>query len=793
MTGKKRDVLAAALFVAVTLVIFRPYFFSRQIPFPANLLVSSFEPWTSYPHPDYPHGAPNKPMGFDNLRIYYPLKTLVIDLVKRGQVPLWNPYAFAGNTLLGTYQSAIFHPLGWLFFVLPQIDAWSVIVILQPFLTAWFMYLFLRTLGLGWGGSIFGAFTFALSGFSIVWWEESYMSGYSMMALPLVLYAIERLGKKIDRWGFFLLVVSMVWSIVSGWFQMTIYVFLFTGLWTAYRIKTRNLPLRALPVIIAAAGIALAISGVHLIPSLEAYLYSARGTSDAKYLFDAYLLPLKNLVTLFAPDFFGNPGVYTYFETGFYYERMLYFGIIPFFLAVFVCLFGWRHRPARFWIVLFFVFLSLGFSLPTSWFLLYSLKLPFVSVLIPSRIFFLSTFCGSVLAAYGLEAWFGEKNRLAKLATTALLFLGLAGVWIWALVLKQQDPDGASQLVMVRSLLVPTAMVGVGVALLWMSVLTRVRRIVLALTVATSVAGSLYFAGKYIYFSDRRLAYPDTPVVKKLREVIGTNRFWSFGIGHIENNLATQFQLQSPEGYDSIFPRRYGELLAAASHKGELIKDIARADALISSTDRIDQVLSDPYRVRILAILGARYIVASNTAPKHVDEKMVPPRQLRPVWQDSAYTIFENQTALPRAFLVGDVEVIPEGQNILNRLFDPNFDPARSVVLESAIAGFIPTEGVVGDAEIVDYQPNSVVVDVSASNPAILFLSDSYYPGWRATVDNVPTAIYRANYSFRAVTVPPGVHEVAFDYQPDSWTFGLVTTGAGILALATAIIVLKKR
>lgn len=71
----------------------------------------------------------------------------------------------------------------------------------------------------------------------------------------------------------------------------------------------------------------------------------------------------------------------------------------------------------------------------------------------------------------------------------------------------------------------------------------------------------------------------------------------------------------------------------------------------------------------------------------------------------------------------------------------------------------------------------------------ILFLSDNFYPGWTATIDDQPTPIYRANYTFRAVVVPAGKHEVKFIYQPLSVKLGLIISAVSLLMVG---IYLKK-
>jgi uncharacterized membrane protein YfhO len=70
----------------------------------------------------------------------------------------------------------------------------------------------------------------------------------------------------------------------------------------------------------------------------------------------------------------------------------------------------------------------------------------------------------------------------------------------------------------------------------------------------------------------------------------------------------------------------------------------------------------------------------------------------------------------------------------------------------------------------------------------MLVLSDNYYPvGWQAYIDNQPVKTYRANYCFRAISIPAGSHQVEFRFHSKAFTRGLWTS---ITALAVAVALL---
>jgi uncharacterized membrane protein YfhO len=75
-----------------------------------------------------------------------------------------------------------------------------------------------------------------------------------------------------------------------------------------------------------------------------------------------------------------------------------------------------------------------------------------------------------------------------------------------------------------------------------------------------------------------------------------------------------------------------------------------------------------------------------------------------------------------------------------------------------------------------------------------MFLSETYYPGWRAKVDGREARIFPADYAFRAVFVPAGRHEISFWYQPVSFRTGVyVSISAALVFLISAAAALTRK
>lgn len=60
----------------------------------------------------------------------------------------------------------------------------------------------------------------------------------------------------------------------------------------------------------------------------------------------------------------------------------------------------------------------------------------------------------------------------------------------------------------------------------------------------------------------------------------------------------------------------------------------------------------------------------------------------------------------------------------------------------------------------------SVIPKVYLSTPAFLLFSDSFYPGWQALDNGMPTKIDMADRLLRAVFLQEGTHDVSFEYKP---------------------------
>lgn len=157
--------------------------------------------------------------------------------------------------------------------------------------------------------------------------------------------------------------------------------------------------------------------------------------------------------------------------------------------------------------------------------------------------------------------------------------------------------------------------------------------------------------------------------------------------------------------------------------------------------------------------------------------------------------VYENPTALPRAYLVEEVITTSDSTGALTAFRTAGFDPARTAVVYDETPLEVPESPLQGTATIVEEDPDRVVVRTIASRPAFLVLADNYFAGWHASIGGEEIPIRRTNHTFRGVPVPAGESEVIFEYRPADLYLGfyIYLAGFGLLGLYGVIWLVRAR
>lgn len=754
------------LIFTVWFIFSSPYFLQQKVPFSSTYQVNFFSPWNAYPGFSSP--VKNNAMP-DVISQIYPWKTFTIDTYKNLQIPLWNPYSFSGTPHLANYQSAVLSPFNILFLLLPFIDAWSLLVLLQPLLAGLFMYAFLRSLKITKEGSVIGAIAFMFCGFITTWMAYGTL-GYAILFLPLALFAIEKYYQTGKSKFLILLSFTFPLSFFSGHFQVSLYFFLFIILYLFYKLitekdKKSSLQLFLYPVF----GVLLSLP--QLFPSIELYAQTLRSSIFQKI----EVIPWGYLPTFIAPDFFGNP-VTRNDWFGHYAEWNAYIGVFPLMLS-FYAIFVQRTKAVLFFAFISLMTLLLSFQTPILD-ILVSLKIPVLSTSAASRIIVIFSFCMSVLAGFGLDSLMEHvKSKKTKPVLYWFLSFFLVFTSVWVIILLKLFIPVDKILISKQNFILPTILFAFSfltIFLFFFSLrIKQTKKYIYLLPLILIVIISfdlLRFANKWMPFESKNLMYPQIPIAKEFAKISGVNRVF----GNLGGEATTYYKLPSVQGYDAVYIKRYGEFIASLEN-GKL-QQSARSVVLFPKYGL--------YTKQALNFLGIKYIiykVADGHSPWTFPSWEYKDGIFSLLYNDGNYQVLENKEVFPRAFLVSKYIVENNSQKILNKMFAKNFDLRTTVILENDPKLKLNSSG--GTTKIVSYAPNKIIINTTSDGNSLLFLSDTYYPGWEAFIDGKKSQIYRTDYTFRSVFVPKGNHIIEFIYNPLSFWLGVIFAVLGLILI----------
>lgn len=810
---------AVFILILVALLAFFPAFFGK-VPLNARNLVAFFSPWYYEKFEGFPAGVPSKPGMLDQLRIYYPYMKLTQESYRRGELPLWNPYNFAGNPHMAEWQSGVFYPLHVLLLFLPLPVYWTLYQVTGFLFAGVFTYLFLTNLRLRKIPSLIGAASFMLSSFMSTWNMEVITAPHSILWLPLILLAIDKVTQKDRRMRRWWLVglAGLVLSILSGYWQTTFYVMAVSVTYALYRATGNLSELKIKRIhlsILAWIPLALLLTSFHLLPTWELYQRSSRPsinlTDELKNIHLSYLLPARHLVTLLIPDYYGHPTTRNYFANvggGWYYEHVLFIGTIPAIFALTSLVAAIRFRTLRtkrdiwFWWLIALVAGSFSFKLPwAEW--VYQAQVPVLSTGIANRVLFVSAFSLSVLAAFGFDMLYRKRfQKLVFTTTTAglLIIAGIVAVTWFSRSSFSAEKLGNTEfplgyITSIRNSILPMLLLSAAVTSLFLydrkantlpvSKLKRTVSLCSGVILILAIAQNLYQHHKFTAFSENKFVYPEHPVISWLQSNASVNRYAGYNGQLTNSNFATYFGIYAVDGYDSLNDYRR-TMLIYSSETSSLKKDIPRA-----ADANLDTNLSSPQLLKLMRLLGVRYLVErpdwldfGSTAGK----PRLPQASEKQVFQDGEWKIWEYLDAYDRSFLAGEYEVFEDDNQLIKRLYEQSFNPREKILLSARPpAGFNYQSDPASTSSIQEYRPTKIVINTRSATDQLLFLSDTWYPGWRAKLDTgQELPVLQAFYALRAIPVPAGDHQVTLWYFPDSFRRGLLialTSGMGVLVI----------
>lgn len=161
--------------------------------------------------------------------------------------------------------------------------------------------------------------------------------------------------------------------------------------------------------------------------------------------------------------------------------------------------------------------------------------------------------------------------------------------------------------------------------------------------------------------------------------------------------------------------------------------------------DIIDYHFGRRFNVKVLNMLNTRYFIA-------------PDANGQPMVQ-------RNVAALGNAWFIDSIQWVNSPDEEIVALYD--FDPATTAIIDKEWKDKVGMEQVPASVaadndgiRLVEYYPNSLKYEYTASQKRPAVFSEVYYKTWKAYVDGEEVPLYRVNYILRGLTLPEGTHEV---------------------------------
>lgn len=410
----------------------------------------------------------------------------------------------------------------------------------------------------------------------------------------------------------------------------------------------------------------------------------------------------------------------------------------------------------------------------------------------PDRVLIVTNFTAAIAAGLGVEAIAGPMatvsssgGRRGWAVAAALLALGLV---CWRASAGNAPPAAWPSVV---------AFTAVVVTLLAAALALGARG---SAVIAAAFAAAVGVEVSRLPWSELRLPYSADAVAaygkpaadyEALSALVGHDRFWRhplsmFAMAGVK--LATWYGVRSIADYEPVNLKRSSDVFTYLTDETTVRRRppyLFTGD--LTSIDPPPGVSSAATRRRLLDLAAMRVLLVPLPALSKPEigtfiEQGGFERQEHDIGN---LAVFTNPNALPRAFVTYRARsASADAEATLAALSRADFDPLR----ESYVEGPVPFE-VADDAPrggpVVFVEDGESVVDLSvtAIRPGLVVLADTFYPGWRATVDGTEAPIVATNHLFRGVPVPAGSHRVRFQYRPWSVYLGGILSTIGLVVL----------
>jgi hypothetical protein len=710
------------------------------------------------------------------------------------QKSLWTDLICTGYPQIGDPQIQFFYPLTLIF---QLFHSYNAFIISAFVLASCFAYLFAYTLTRSKLSGLFSGLCFGMSGFFMVHLEHASMI-HAGLWTPLILTAIEKIRQNQNAGWLIIGSTAVFMTTLGGHPQISVYGLGLSCLYALYvGISKCKHKIRYFITVFLMFLLGFGLAAIQIIPALEWTKQSTRASLSHWIFIHSHSLSFLDLWQLIYPNL----------SSTFYSEAFCYVGIVPL-LFLFMALLlkphqqDFHNKDLLFWlfIAILSVCLMLGKNTPLAEIMYH---MPVYNLFrIPCRhglefSVAISTITGLMIIR---SETCNNKKLLFKYGviscglTIAMVAIGtyLCRVDLIAYT-KAPDFYNIATPPGNRAFYIPAAIVVASAAalLIWLKDTSSTwRKILFAIVFSIDLFVSSFWFGKWYPLIAPPQSVIDNPppiatYISKLLKHNGQRLLalptyehlsMDLALNGLAPNLSLLWNVPVTGGYP-LRLKRYVELtgLEEFSHT-KLVFDPVGSELDLAAT---------------------RYLLYPNIKIPNTYPS-VDTHKYKKVADLGVCTVYENLAAMPRAWLAGETIILP-AQQILQTVHSsklPNgspFVPGKTALLEDGLAAKLRSDITDAEVQILKLDNHCEEFRTSCSKPAMLVVSDLFYPGWEVKIDGQHSKIYMTDYTFRGVFLEPGKHQVKFTYKPKSLYWGIAVSILSLVSLLVLTLILSAK
>lgn len=648
-------------------------------------------------------------------------------------ITYWNQYAVCGFDYLAAAGTEIFHLNSLLFLIFPGWIAYQILVLLQLFIAGYFTYRLCKdALKLEEIPSIYAGIFFPL------FFDELIAFSLGIAGFPLILWGIEKIYNGTNKTKYlYIIILGSLFSLSSSISTTLPFTISIALLWFILVRRKYSLKFLIFFAIFCFSTV------IWYIPTILALLKNA---------------PLSHRAFWVRPDSITLNSLLAFFSAIKRHLMINRNGLIPISLAAIGIYFS-KLKDRNFIIILSLLIVSAVLGPLTKPLSPYVEKIfPFLHGFQADRFYLLAPFFWAIVGAYGLH--FIPKD----------LILLKKGSFSNRVINKKWKFQTVVGVVIICFLIFTTFITKKDNAFKWLT-------------------GGNYFSN----YQNQDL--------NNLASISEDSPFRVATVAYyLHPAYANVYGLESVDGYVVLYPKSYQDFW------GKVIEPLTLhnkdkynyfhnwgnrvylfADDNFSELKEI--VFSDYYNLDLLSLANTKYIISiiplvsenltllsfNNSRDRVLFNELSTIEKglylVKENFKGRQLFIYKNENYFPRFFLVNQIKVFENSNQLLNALSQADVKYLKNnLLIEEEFFQNLKNydfRNNSGEINVKEYSPDKIILSVDLNGPMILVVSNNYSPYWKGKVDGKEIEIFPAYHTFWGILLGGnGTKEVIFEYRP---------------------------